>query len=196
MRLLDYLPTVFAGHGLDVGGSGGDSGGGGGDGGISTVWIIAVVALGLITIGLLAWLNPSGARTLRSIAPKALIAVLIAAPLVAWTVSSRGGEPNLLVERWIALNGKPELIVSLGKDELNTLATTNGERVVGVRCVDDEGEVVLAGEQKWPFLEEAGYDYPHAHQPGSRDQLQRADSCRLQGTHVRLEADVEGTLTP
>jgi hypothetical protein len=196
MRLLDFFP-VFAGHGLDLGGnSGGDSGGDGGVAGISTVWIIALLALTLVTIGLLVWLNPSGARRLRSIAPKALIAILIAAPLVAWTVSSRGGEPSLLVERWIADDGNPELIVSLGRDELNTLETTNGKRVVGVRCVDDEGAVLLDAEQKWPFLNEAGYDYPHAHQPGGRDQLQRADSCRLQGTRVRLEADVEGTLTP
>jgi hypothetical protein len=203
MRLLlsvsavDFLPTIFAGHGYDVGGSSrGESGGDDGVGGISMIWILAVLSLALVTVGLLVWLDPSGARKkLKSVAPKALIAVIIAAPLVAWTISSRGGEERLIVERWTGLNGTPELLISLGEDDLNTLETTNGKRIVRVECVGDEGEVVLDDEQKWPFVDEAGYDYPHVHQAASRDQLQRADSCRLRGTRVALEADVEGTLT-
>jgi hypothetical protein len=198
MRLLDYLPTIFAGHGLDVGGSsGGDSGGDDGVAGISTIWIIALLTLTLVTVGLLVWLNPSGAgRTLKSIGPKALIAVLIAAPLVAWTVTSRGDDQRLIVERWTALNGTPELIVSLGEDDLNTLETTNGKRVVRVECLGDGGRVVLDAELKWPFVNnEPGYDYPHVHQAASGNQLRRADTCRLRGTRVSLEADVEGTLT-
>jgi hypothetical protein len=203
MRFLPFVVDLFdlplAGHGYDVGGSSGGGSGGGGDdeGGISTIWIVALACLALVTVGVLLWLNPSGARlNVRSIAPKVLIAVIIAAPLVAWTVSSRGGEENLIVERWTAPDGTPELLVSLGEDNLNTLETTNGKRVVRVECVGDEGRVILDDEQKWPFPNEANYDYPHVHQAASRDQLLQAETCRLRGASVELEADVEGSLTP
>jgi hypothetical protein len=203
MRLLQFTVELvdlpLAGHGYDVGGSGGGGSGGGGDdgGGLSLIWIIALASLALVTVGVLVWLNPSGRRrNFRSLAPKALIAVIIAAPLVAWTVSSQGGADELMAERWIGVNGMPELLVSLGDDKLNTLDTTNGKKMVRVVCVGDEGQVVIDGEQKWPFVDEAGFDYPHAHQAASRDQLQQAESCRLRGTRVQLEADVEGSLTP
>jgi hypothetical protein len=198
MRLLEYLPTVFAGHGYDVGGSSGGGSGGDDGGGLSLFWILAVASLAVVTVGLLLWLNPSGVgRRFRSMAPKLLIAVLIAAPLIAWSASSGGDEPDLIVERWTGLDGEPELLVSLGDEDLNTLQTTNGEKVVRMECVGREGEVVLDVERRWPFrMNEPGYNYPHAHQAASRDQVQQADQCRLRGTRVPLEADVEGTLAP
>jgi hypothetical protein len=122
--------------------------------------------------------------------------LLIAAPLVAWTATSIGGdEKSLIVERWTNDNGAPELIISLGEKELNTLENTNGKSVVGLECVDEAGDVLIAGTLKWPFVYERGYNYAHAHQTASREQLQRADSCNLQGTRVPLEADVKGVLT-
>jgi hypothetical protein len=199
MRLLEYLPSVFAGHGYDVGGSSGEgSGGATGDGGISMLWVIAAASIAVAALVLLVWLNPSGGfRTLRSLAPKALIAVLIAAPLIAWSAASGGGAPDLIVERWTADDGMPELLVSLGDKSLNTLQTTNGEKVVRVECVGRDGEVVLDVERRWPFrMNEPGYDYPHAHQAASKEQVQQADRCRLQGTRGPLEADVEGALAP
>jgi hypothetical protein len=173
------------------------------EGGIGVVPIVAVILLALVTVALLVWLNrrekgPGDedwvrALKLSSVAPAALIVVIIATPLIVWAASSGGDEKSLIVERGIGLTGAPELIVSLGEDDLNTLETTNGKRTVRLECLGREGQVVLDAKQKWPFtLKERGFDYPHAHQKASREQLQRADRCRLRGTRVRLEADVEG----
>jgi hypothetical protein len=195
---LDYLVTIVAGHGYDVGGSGRQSDGGDdGVAGLSTPWILGAASVALVTAGILVWLNPGARKRLRSVAPMAAIAIVIAAPLVAWTASAGGNETDsLIVERWIGLKDVPELLVSLGEDDLNTLETTKGKNVVRVVCVGDEGEVVLTAEQDWPFPNEDGYDYPHIHQAASREQLLRADTCRLRGTSLVLEADVTGTLTP
>jgi hypothetical protein len=201
LGLVVDLDLPLAGHGYDVGGPNvpdADDIGDDPNGGLGAPWILAATFLALSTVGLLVWLNPSGAMArLRTYGPKALIVLIIAAPLVAWTASSRDdGEKSLTVERWTALDGTPELLVSLGDKALNVLATTNGKRVVRVKCVDRDGRIVLDAKQKWPFIYERGYEYAHAHQKTSRQQLQRADRCRLQGTLVRLEAAVKGALAP
>lgn len=199
LELLE-LPFILAGHGYDVGTDPrGDSGGGGGEeGGIPMLWILAGVLLAVVTVGLLVSLNPSGSiGKLRSWGPKALILLVIAAPLLAWTAASGGGQESLVVERWTTAAGKPELVVSLREDDLNELETTDGKKVVGFVCVSGSGQVVLDAEQKWPlpYVNERGYRYPHAHQPASLDQVLQADSCHLRGTTVELEADVKGVLT-
>ncbi len=198
--LVDFrFPQILAGHGYDVGGSTPAGGGDGSDdeGGITTTWVLAVSAVVVVTAAILVGLDPSAAKAkLRGVVPKAVLLVIIALPLIAWTATSSGGgdDPNLIVERAIGLDGRPELLVSLGEDDLNTLEATAGKKAVRLECVGPEGRVVVAAEQEWPFIDEPGYDYPHAHQPASREQLQQADRCRLQGTDVRLEADVEGPL--
>lgn len=198
---LNFLPTILAGHGYDLGNSSRESGWDDGVAGISTMWILAAIALALFAVGLIVWLNPSSraTRKLKAIAPElGLVAFLVAAAFVTWQVlaETTGNSPSLIVERVEAgLDGGPELLVSLGEDDLNTLKITNGKKIVRVECVGRKGEVVLAARHKWPFVDEAGYDYPHAHQPASRDDLRRADRCRLRGTTHRLEADVEGVLT-
>jgi hypothetical protein len=200
LALLLDIPSLEAGHQYDFRDvPPGESDGGGEVGGIGMPWIIAVVVLALVAVAVLVSLNPSKAiARLKAVAPKALILVIIATPLIAWAASSNGGEQeSLIVERWTNDAGAPELIISLGAKDLNTLETTNGKRTVGVECVGRDGIVVLAAEQRWPFIDgEPGYDSPHAHQAASREQLQRADRCRLRGTRVRLEADVTGVLAP
>jgi hypothetical protein len=202
---LDF-PIIVGGHGYDFGGSSrGEPRGDDGGGGIGMASIVAVLFLTLVTVGLLAWLSrrekgsrdENGVRALRvkSVAPIALTVGLIATPLLLWTVSSGGDEKSLIVERATGITGSPEFLVSLGDKDLNTLETTNGKRTVRVECLGREGQVVLDAKQKWPFINEPGYDYPHIHQAASQEQLQRADRCRLRGTRVRLEADVEGALT-
>jgi hypothetical protein len=199
IELIEF-PFILAGHGYDVGTDPrGDSGGGSGeDGGIPMLWILAGALLAVVTVGLLVSLNPSASvGRLRSWGPKAFILIVIAAPLIAWTAASDGGEQSLVVERWTSPAGKPQLIVSLREGDLNELETTDGKKAVGFVCVSDGGQVVFEAKQKWPlpYVNERGYRYPHAHQPASLDQVLRADSCRLRGTTVELEADVKGVLT-
>jgi hypothetical protein len=199
LALLLDVPFIEAGHQYDFRDvPPGESSGEGGGGGIGTVWIVAVGLLALVVVALFVSLNPSKAiARLKAVAPKALILVVIAVPLIAWAASSGGDEQqSLVVERWTNDAGAPELIIWLGEKDLNTLETTNGKRTVQVECVGRDGQVVLDAEQTWPFVDnEAGYDAPHAHQPASREQLQRADRCRLLGTRVQLETDVTGALT-
>jgi hypothetical protein len=191
------LPTFVGGHTYDTGASPlPESRGDGGGGGISTPWLVAALLLALFTVGVLVSLNPSGARAkLKTVGPAAAMVVVIVAPLVMWAASSgEGATESLIVERATARNGAPELIVYLGDKDLNTLKTTNGRRAVRLECLGRGGHVVLDAKQRWPFLEERGFDYPHIHQAASVRQLHRAARCRLRGTRVRLEADVEGIL--
>jgi hypothetical protein len=193
LGLLD-LPTFFGGHGYDTGSSPRVSTGEDAGGGIGGVHIVAVALLALVTAGLMLWLSPPGAR-LRPAAPAALMAVIVVGPLAVWAASPSGGdEKSLIVERATDLRGAPEFIVYLGEDDLNTLDTTNGKRAVRVQCRGRDGRVILDARQRWPFVNEPGYDYPHVHQAATLEQLQRADRCRLRGTHVRLEGQVEGPL--
>jgi hypothetical protein len=192
-------PSIEAGHQYNFNDAPpGESGGNGGGGGIGTPWIIAVAALAVLAVALLVSLDPSRAiPRLKAVAPKALLLVVIAAPLIAWAVTSNGDGQRLIVERWTSDAGTPELIISLGATDLNALETTDGKRTVRVECFDRDGQVVLAAEQRWPFIDgEPGYDSPHAHQAASREQLQQADHCWLRGTRIRLDATVEGVLTP
>lgn len=194
LSLLDF-PTLFGGHTYDTGASSPRDSDGGGPGGIGTVSIVAVLVVTLVTVGLLASLNPSSARSkVRSAGPAALMGVAIATPLVLWAASSGGVEQSLIVERATGLTGAPELLVNLTDEDLNKLQTTRGRRAVRVECLGRGGQVVLDAKQRWPFINEPGYDYPHVHQRATRDQLVRADRCRLRGTRIRLEADVEGAL--
>lgn len=160
-------------------------------------WVAAVLLLTVFTAGVLVSLDPSGARAkLKSVGPAAVMALVILAPLMLWAASPGGGdEPSLLVERATTRAGNPELIVYLGEDDLNTLRTTRGKKAVRLECVGRSGQLVLEARQRWPFLNERGFDYPHVHQPVSVRQVHRVDRCRVRGTRVRLEADVEGALT-
>lgn len=194
---LDFLTTILAGHGYDVGASSRrESNGDDEIAGLSMPWILAAGGLALITAGVLVWLNPDLRKRARSVAPMAVIVLIIAAPLVAWTATSGDDEkrPNLMAERSTALTGAPELLISLGEDDLNRLQTTGGKRAVRVVCVGRDGRVVLDVRKRWPFVDELGYDFPHTHLVTSRAQVQQAQSCRLRGTRMLLEADVEGRL--
>jgi hypothetical protein len=193
----DFFTTILAGHGYDVGGaSRRESDGDDEIAGLTLPWILAAGSLALITAGVLVWLNPAARKRARSVAPKAVIVMIIAAPLVAWTATSGEDDnsPDLRVERSTALTGTPELLVSLGEDDLNRLQTTGGKRAVRVVCVDRDGGVVLDVRRGWPFVDELGYDFPHTHLVIGRAQVQRAQRCRLRGTRPPLQAAVEGRL--
>jgi hypothetical protein len=198
---------VLAGHGYEFRSSpSGESSGDDSGGGLSMEWIVAVLLLALVTVAVLMWLNrrekgpgdEDGARALKlkSVAPVAFTVAVIATPLVLWTTSSGGDEKSLMVERWTSsITNAPELLVSLGEDDLNARKTTSGSKTVRLQCRGRQGQPVLDAKQKWPFIKERGYEYPHAHQAASAEQVQRADRCRLSGIGVPLEAEVEGALT-
>jgi hypothetical protein len=198
----DFFTTIVAGHGYDVGGSGRESDGETEIAGLTMTWILAAGGVALVTAVLLVWTSPETRARLarvrwKSVAPKAVIVLIIAAPLLAWTATSAGEDEkpkDLRVQRGTALTGDPELLVSLGEDDMNTLKTTAGKKFVRVVCVGRTREVVVDVRRKWPFVNELGFDYPHTHLVISRAQVQRAQQCRLRGTTVPLAAEVEGRL--
>jgi hypothetical protein len=189
---------VIAGHGYDVDGGSprGESEVDEEGGGIGTTWIVAATLIAVIAVGALVALDPSGAlRKLKAVGPRGLIVVLIAAPLVAWTVSAGGDDDPLTVERMLDPDGKPELLLVLGDDDLNTLEMTGGHKKVRVHCMGRDGKVVVSSPHDWPFVEDDVLEDPHAHQPGSRDEVQRVQRCRVVGTREQLEAEVKGVLS-
>jgi hypothetical protein len=193
---LDFFTSILAGHGLDVGSSSSvDSDGEEEIAGLTLPWLLAAGSIALVAAGVLLWLNPNAWTRVRRVAPIAVIVLIIAAPLVAWTASADDEKRKpLRVQRETALTGAPELLVSLGDDDMNTLKTTGGNRSIRVVCVGRDGRVVMNRKKRWPFVNERGYDFPHAHLVADRTEVQRAQRCRLQGTNVRLEAEVEGRL--
>jgi len=196
--LLDEVPLILAGHGYDFRGLPAQGGGGDdGDGEIGMAVMVLALVLAAFTAGLLIRVSSNSTRArLRSLAPKALVVVITVAPLLVWTASSDEDDADdeaLIVERVESgLTGSPEFLISLTEDDINTLTATDGNRTVRVRCVGRDGSIVLDSSQEWPFLLEPGYDYAHAHQPATREQLQRIDRCRLVGPRIPLEAGVKG----
>ena len=210
LSTLDFT-LVLAGHGDSITGNyrPGSSNPDDGGGGIGTAPIVIVVLLAIVTVAVVVWLNrqekdtdsgePSGARAgrplnIKTLAPVSLLVAVIAAPLILWTAASGGDDRTMIVERSISVKGKPEFLVALVKKDLNELDTTSGKRTVRVVCLDSGGRTLVSGDHKWPFVIERGYDYAHAHQPATAEEVQRAARCRLIGTTRKLEADVKGSL--
>ena len=196
---------VLAGHGYDFRSSSGGETGADDGSGLSMTWIVIVAVVVVGTMLVFTWLNRrergpeiddrGSALNLKAVAPAVFTVAVIATPLVLWTTASGGDDKALMVERYKnEKTNAPELLISLGDEELNTLDTTGGKKTVRIRCLDRDEQPLLTGRQKWPFILERGYEYPHVHQAATAEQVQRADECRVQGTRVKLEADVEGKL--
>ena len=129
---------------------------------------------------------------LRRYGPVLLIVFLVVTPLAIWAATSGGSNDKdtdpLIVERAVGLAGEPELILSVGAEDVQVTSATNSVRV---ECEDATGKVIIKATQPWPFLTEAGYDYPHAHQAADADQVEQTRRCRVLDTNKKLEAEVK-----
>jgi len=128
---------------------------------------------------------------LRRHAPVIVIVLLVVAPLAIWAATSGGSgdgdKQGLIVERGVSITGEPELVLSIAGD----VEVTSGASSVTIECVDKDGKVLIKGTQPWPFIEEPGYPYPHAHQVDSPEKVEGSRRCRVLGTEARLESGVE-----
>jgi hypothetical protein len=128
---------------------------------------------------------------LRRQAPVIVIALLVVAPLAIWAATSGGsGEDDkqgLIVERGVSTTGEPELILSIA----GNVEVTSGASSVTIECLDKDGKMLIKSTQPWPFIEEPGYPYPHAHQADSPEKVEGARRCRVLGTDTRLESEVQ-----
>jgi hypothetical protein len=128
---------------------------------------------------------------LRRYAPAIVIVVLVAAPLAIWAATSGGSgdgdKEGLIVERGVSLTGAPELVVSIA----GPAEVTSGASSVMVECMDKDGKVIVKAPQPWPFVDEPGYPYPHAHLADDAEKVEGARRCQVLGTNKRLEAAVQ-----
>ena len=102
---------------------------------------------------------------------------------------------ELTLERFVSPEtGAPELLISLRQKEtrLNRPETTGGARLVRLRCLDKNGMEAIRTRTAWPLQEEAGYPYPHIHQPAGQSVLNRVRACRLTGPGVDFRGEVPG----
>jgi hypothetical protein len=74
---------------------------------------------------------------------------------------------------------------------VNVAARTGGRRQVLLKCVDSEGEAVMAQDEAWPFAEtdQGAYD-PHAHMTLDPLSSSSVERCLLEGTEPLLEGRV------
>jgi hypothetical protein len=128
---------------------------------------------------------------LRRHAPVIVIVLLVVGPLAIWAATSGGSgggdEKGLLVERAVSLTGAPELVLSIAGDA----QVTTGASSVRVECDDKDGKPIIKTTQPWPFVDEPGYPYPHAHLGDSPEKVEGSRRCRVLGTDTRLEGKVQ-----
>ena len=128
---------------------------------------------------------------LRRHAPLLVIVVLVVGPLAIWATTSGGSgdsdEKGLLVERGVSLTGAQELILSIAGDA----QVTTGATSVRIECDDSKGRRIIKTTQPWPFIDEPGYPYPHAHVADKPEKVEGARRCRVLGTDTRLEGEVQ-----
>lgn len=77
--------------------------------------------------------------------------------------------------------------MSVENVEVNRPETAGRPGTVGLECKSAGGQVVLDGDQKWPFDNDLGTELPHAHLPIRGDLADSVATCRLSGTKVPLE---------
>jgi hypothetical protein len=77
------------------------------------------------------------------------------------------------------------------KAAVNVPARAAGRRQVVLRCVDADGELVIAQDEAWPFAEtDQGLFDPHAHVVLDPLGASAVERCMLQGTEPLLEGPV------
>jgi hypothetical protein len=126
---------------------------------------------------------------LRTIIPAVAVLTLIVVPILIWATTSGGSDEGLRIDEGVSVTGGPEIVVNVPKDK-NTPDETSNSSNVKLICVDASGDTVLAADQDWPFINEPGYDLPHAHQSVTAQQLQEIAKCRIDGTKTKLEGDL------
>jgi len=135
--------------------------------------------------------KPAGDRV-KVIAAVVLLVVAIAVPLAVLALTSGGGDDpgrsRLKVETYPnPMTGGLELVVSVEDVEINRPETATRPGIVGLECKNAGGQVVLGGDQEWPFDNDLGMELPHAHLPIRSELADSLATCRLTGTKVPLE---------
>jgi hypothetical protein len=77
------------------------------------------------------------------------------------------------------------------KPAVNVPGRAGGRRQVLLKCVDSDGDAVMAQDEAWPFAEtDQGTFDPHAHMTLDPLSITAVQRCLLQGTEPLLEGRV------
>jgi FlaG/FlaF family flagellin (archaellin) len=130
----------------------------------------------------------------RAVLIAVVVLVVIGVPL-AVLIGGGGDDPTpkpktrpatgLRVER-----GTSDLTIYL-KPAVNVPARAGGRRQVLLKCVDSDGDTVMAQDEAWPFAEtDQGAFDPHAHMTLDPLSITAVERCLLEGTEPLLEGRV------
>lgn len=120
-------------------------------------WLtFAVLAAGLVVVSLLVGLSADGGST----------------------------GPPLQLARATAVDGRPELLVTVA-DDVNRESNARAP-VVDLKCRDAQNAVVIRAQHEWPLESDGDPPAPHIHQPASQIELGKIDRCEITGTKVAL----------
>jgi hypothetical protein len=127
-----------------------------------------------------------------------VVLVVIGGPLAILFAGGGGGEakptPGPKPQRATGLRverGTGSDLTIYVKPAVNTLARAGGRRQVVLKCVDSDGDAVMAQDEAWPFAQTDGGLYePHAHMVLDPLGISAVERCLLEGTKPLLEAAV------
>jgi hypothetical protein len=129
----------------------------------------------------------------RAVLVAVVVLVVIGVPM-AVLLGGGGDDPapkpkpratGLRVER-----GTSDLTVYV-KPAVNVPARAGGRRQVLLKCVDSDGDTVMAQDEAWPFAEtDQGAFDPHAHMTLDPLSISAVERCLLEGTDPLLEGRV------
>jgi FlaG/FlaF family flagellin (archaellin) len=86
--------------------------------------------------------------------------------------------------------GTSDLTVYI-KPAVNVPARAGGRRQVLLKCVDSDGDTVMAQDEAWPFAEtDQGAFDPHAHMTLDPLSISAVERCLLEGTDPLLDGRV------
>jgi hypothetical protein len=129
----------------------------------------------------------------RAVLVAVVVPVVIGVPL-AVLLGGGGDDPapklkpratGLRVER-----GTSDLTVYV-KPAVNVPARAGGRRQVLLKCVDSDGDTVMAQDEAWPFAEtDQGAFDPHAHMTLDPLSISAVERCLLEGTDPLLDGRV------
>jgi hypothetical protein len=120
-----------------------------------------------------------------------LVLLVGASGLIVLLQGSDEADTTLQLQRATAVNGLPELLVTIA-DETNDPEIAGGREIVGFECRDGRGERVIQARHAWPLENDGDPPAPHIHQPVTERELARIRTCRVIGTEVALR----GRLAP
>lgn len=120
-----------------------------------------------------------------------LVLLAGASGLIVVLQGEEDGPATLQLQRATAVNGLPELLVTIS-DETNDPDGAGGRETVGFECRDPQGELVIQARHGWPLEKDGDPPAPHIHQPATDPELARIRTCRVIGTTVALR----GRLAP